>query len=149
MNNLKNKNILLCVTGSIAAYKACEILRMLKKEGANVQVMMSKSAEKFIGKATFSALSNNKVLTDLFEEKATQNIKHVDLSFKIDAIIVVPATANILCKAANGIADDIVSTTLSICDEPILFAPAMNFRMWENKATINAVSKLKKMAALL
>jgi len=144
MNNLKNKNILLCVTGSIAAYKACEILRMLKKEGANVQVMMSKSAEQFIGKATFSALSNNKVLTDLFEEKATQNIKHVDLSFKIDAIIVVPATANILCKAANGIADDIVSTTLSICDEPTLFAPAMNFRMWENKATIDAVKKLKK-----
>ena len=144
MNNLKNKNILLCVTGSIAAYKACEVLRMLKKEESNVQVMMSQSAEKFIGKATFSALSNNKVLTDLFEEKATQNIKHVDLSFELDAIIVVPATANILCKAANGIADDIVSTTLSICDKPILFAPAMNFRMWENKATIDAIAKLKK-----
>ena len=143
MNSIKNKNILMCITGSIAAYKACEVLRMLRKEGANVQVMMSKSAEKFIGKTTFSALSNNKVLTDLFSEDATRNIKHVDLSFELDAAIVVPATANILCKAANGIADDIVSTTLSICDKPILFAPAMNFRMWDNKATIMAVQKLK------
>ena len=133
----------MCITGSIAAYKACEVLRMLRKEGANVQVMMSKSAEKFIGKTTFSALSNNKVLTDLFSEDATRNIKHVDLSFELDAAIVVPATANILCKAANGVADDIVSTTLSICDKPILFAPAMNFRMWDNKATIMAVQKLK------
>ena len=143
MNSIKNKNILMCITGSIAAYKACEVLRMLRKEGANVQVMMSKSAEKFIGKTTFSALSNNKVLTDLFSEDATRNIKHVDLSFELDAAIVVPATANILCKAANGVADDIVSTTLSICDKPILFAPAMNFRMWDNKATIMAVQKLK------
>jgi len=143
MNSIKNKNILMCITGSIAAYKACEVLRMLRKEGANVQVMMTKSAEKFIGKTTFSALSNNKVLTDLFSEDATRNIKHVDLSFELDAVIVVPATANILCKAANGIADDIVSTTLSICDKPILFAPAMNFRMWDNKATIMAVQKLK------
>ena len=133
----------MCVTGSIAAYKACEVLRILRKEGAKVQVMMSRSAEKFIGKATFSALSNNKVLTDLFSEEATQNIKHVDLSFEIDAIVVLPATANILCKAANGIADDLVSTTLSICDKPILFAPAMNFRMWENKATIDAVKQLR------
>ncbi len=144
MNSIKNKNILMCVTGSIAAYKACEVLRMLRKEGVNVQVMMSKSAEKFIGKTTFAALSNNKVLTDLFSDDAARNIKHVDLSFEIDAAIVVPATANILCKAANGVADDIVSTTLSICDKPILFAPAMNFRMWENKATITAVEKLKK-----
>jgi len=143
MKSIKNKNILMCVTGSIAAYKACEVLRILRKEGAKVQVMMSRSAEKFIGKATFSALSNNKVLTDLFSEEATQNIKHVDLSFEIDAIVVLPATANILCKAANGIADDLVSTTLSICDKPILFAPAMNFRMWENKATIDAVKQLK------
>ena len=82
MKSFKNKNILMCVTGSIAAYKSCEVLRMLRKEGANVQVMMSKSAEQFIGKATFSALSNNKVLTDLFSEEATRNIKHVDLSFE-------------------------------------------------------------------
>ena len=144
MNTLKNKNILLCITGSIAAYKACELLRLLKKEGANVQVMMSQSAEKFIGVTTLAALSNNEVLTNLFPDKPKGGMDHVNLSFKLDAIIVAPATANILCKAANGVADEIVSTTLSICDVPILFAPAMNFRMWNNEGTINAVEILKK-----
>lgn len=144
MNTLKNKNIILCVTGSIAAYKACEVLRLLRKEGSNVQVIMSKTAEQFIGKATFAALSNNHVLTDLFDDKSTENIEHVSLSFKVDAVVIAPATANILCKAANGVADEIVSTTLSICDVPLIFAPAMNFRMWENKATIKAVEILSK-----
>ncbi len=144
MNVLKNKNILLCVTGSIAAYKACELLRLLRKESVNVQVMMSKSAEEFIGVATFAALSNNEVLTNLFPDNPQGGINHVNLSFNIDAVIVAPATANILCKAATGVADDIVSTFLSICDVPILFAPAMNFRMWNNEATINAVENLKK-----
>ena len=145
MNLLKDKNILLCVTGSIAAYKACEILRLLRKEQANVQVMMSKSAEEFIGISTFAALSNNEVLTNLFPDNPKGGgMDHVNLSFKLDAIIVAPATANILCKAANGVADEIVSTTLSICDVPILFAPAMNFRMWNNEGTINAVAILKK-----
>lgn len=144
MSILKNKNILLCVTGSIAAYKACEILRLLRKEQANVQVMMSKSAEEFVGVATFAALSNNEVLTNLFPDKPKGGMDHVNLSFRLDAIIVAPATANILCKAANGVADEIVSTTLSICDVPILFAPAMNFRMWNNEGTMNAVSLLKE-----
>jgi phosphopantothenoylcysteine decarboxylase/phosphopantothenate--cysteine ligase len=144
MNILKNKKILLCITGSIAAYKACELLRLLIKEGANVQVMMSKSAEKFIGVATLAALSNNEVLTNLFPDKPKGGMDHVNLSFELDAIIVAPATANILCKAANGVADEIVSTTLSICDVPILFAPAMNFRMWNNEGTINAVEILKE-----
>ena len=144
MNTLKNKNILLCITGSIAAYKACELLRLLKKEGANIQVMMSESAEKFIGVATLAALSNNEVLTNLFPDKPKGGMDHVNLSFELDAIIVAPATANILCKAANGVADEIVSTTLSICDVPILFAPAMNFRMWNNEGTMNAVEILKK-----
>ena len=144
MNVLKNKNILLCVTGSIAAYKACELLRLLRKESVNVQVMMSKSAEEFIGIATFSALSNNEVLTNLFPSNPKGGINHVNLSFEIDAVIVAPATANMLCKAATGVADDIVSTFLSICDVPILFAPAMNFRMWNNESTIRAVENLKK-----
>ena len=144
MSILKNKNILLCVTGSIAAYKACEILRLLRKEEANVQVMMSKSAEEFVGVATFAALSNNEVLTNLFPDNPKGGMDHVNLSFRLDAIIVAPATANILCKAANGVADEIVSTTLSICDVPILFAPAMNFRMWNNEGTMNAVSLLKE-----
>ena len=144
MITLKNKNILLCVTGSIAAYKACELLRLLRKEGANVQVMMSQSAEKFIGQASFAALSNHEVLTDLFPQAPKGGLKHVNLSFELDAILIAPATANIICKAANGVADEIVSTTLSICDVPKVFAPAMNFNMWNNKATIEAVEKLEK-----
>ena len=143
MNSLKNKNILLCVTGSIAAYKACELLRLLRKEKANIQVMMSKSAEEFVGKASFAALSNNEVLTKLFPNNPKGGLEHVNLAFELDAIIIAPATANILCKAANGVADEIVSTTLSICDVPKIFAPAMNFNMWNNKATIDAVQTLK------
>ena len=144
MSILKNKNLLLCVTGSIAAYNACELLRLLRKEGANIQVMMSKSAEEFVGKASFAALSNNEVLTNLFPENPKGGLKHVNLAFELDAIIIAPSTANILCKAANGVADDIVSTTLSICDVPKIFAPAMNFNMWKNKPTIEAVEILKK-----
>ena len=144
MKTLKNKNLLLCVTGSIAAYKACELLRLLRKEGANVQVMMSKSAEQFVGKASFAALSNNEVLTSLFPDNPKGGLKHVSLAFELDAIIIAPATANIICKAAGGIADDIISTTLSICNIPKLFAPAMNFNMWENKSTIDSVENLKK-----
>jgi phosphopantothenoylcysteine decarboxylase/phosphopantothenate--cysteine ligase len=92
MNILKNKNILLCVTGSIAAYKACEILRLLRKEDVNVQVMMSRAAEEFVGVATFAALSNNEVLTNLFPDNPKGGMAHVNLSFDLDAIIVVPAT---------------------------------------------------------
>tara|TARA_B100001750_G_scaffold228641_1_gene223275 strand:- start:1051 stop:2265 length:1215 start_codon:yes stop_codon:yes gene_type:complete len=143
MNVLKNKNILLCVTGSIAAYKACELLRLLRKEKANVQVMMSKTAEEFVGKASFAALSNNEVLTNLFPEKPKGGLEHVNLAFELDAIIIAPATANILCKAATGVADEIVSTALSICDVPKIFAPAMNFNMWSNKPTIDAVKTLE------
>ena len=140
---MKNKNILIIVTGSIAAYKACEIIRLLRKEGAQVQVMMSHSAQKFVGKASFSALTGHEVITDLFPKTPKAGLEHIELAIKLDAIVVVPATANIICKVANGIADEIVSTTLSVCDQPVLFAPAMNFRMWNNPATIDAVDKLR------
>jgi len=144
MSVLKNKNILLCVTGSIAAYKACELLRLLRKEEANIQVMMSKSAKEFVGEASFAALSNNEVLTDLFPKNPKGGLKHVNLAFELDLIIIAPATANVICKTANGVADDLISTTLSICDVPKIFAPAMNFNMWNNKATIEAIEKLEK-----
>ncbi len=144
MSNLKDKNILLCITGSIAAYKACEIIRLLRKENAQVQVMLSHAAEQFIGVATLAALSNNKVITSLFPANPKGGLEHVDFSFNIDLIVVAPATANILCKTANGVADDLISTTLSICEQPTIFVPAMNFRMWQNSATIEAVEQLKK-----
>ena len=141
---MKNKNILIIITGSIAAYKTCEIIRLLRKEGANVQVMMSKSSQKFIGKATFAALTGNEVITELFPNTPKAGLEHIQLSINIDAVVVAPATANILCKVANGIADEIVSTTLSICEQPTLFAPAMNFRMWQNPATMEAIEKLRE-----
>ena len=145
MNNLKDKNILLCVTGSIAAYKACDFLRVLRKEGANVQVAMTQSALQFVGETSFSALSNYDVITQIFPSKEGETgLEHVNLAIELDAVIVAPATANILGKAANGVADDTVSTLLSICDQPIIFAPAMNFRMWQNKSTIDAVDALRK-----
>ena len=120
VNTLKNKNLLICITGSIAAYKTCEIIRVLKKQEMNVQVMMTKSAEKFVGKSTFAALTNNEVITDLFPDSPKAGLEHINLSFDLDLILVMPATANVLSKVANGIADDIVSTTLSVCEQPII-----------------------------
>ena len=139
MDNLKDKKILLCVTGSIAAFKACEFIRLLRKQGCNVKVVMSNSAQNFIGKLSLAALSDNEVLT----ESNQSGLEHVKFAIEFDAVVILPATANILCKAGSGIADDIISTILSICEQPKLFAPAMNFRMWQSEATQLAVEKLK------
>ena len=141
---LKNKNILICVTGSIAAYKACEVIRLLRKEDVNVQVMMTHSAQKFVGKASFAALTDNEVITEIFPDTPKAGLEHIEMAMELDAIVIVPATANMLCKAANGVADDIISTNLSICEQPTLFVPAMNFRMWQNLATMDAVEKLRE-----
>ena len=146
---MKNKNILIVVTGSIAAYKTCEVVRLLRKEGAHVQVMMSKSAMEFVGKATFAALTNNEVITEIFPNTPKAGLEHIEMAIELDAIVVVPATANTICKAANGVADDVVSTTLSACEQPTLFAPAMNFRMWQNPATMEAVEKLRKKGSIV
>ena len=146
---MKNKNILIAVTGSIAAYKTCEVVRLLRKEGANVQVMMSKSAMEFVGKATFAALTNNEVITEIFPDTPKGGLEHIEMAIALDVIVVVPATANTICKAANGVADDVVSTTLSACEQPTLFAPAMNFRMWQNPATMEAVEKLRKKGSIV
>ena len=121
----------------------CEIIRQLRKNDVNVQVMMTSSAQKFIGKETFTALSNNEVLTDMFENNPKAGLEHIKLAIEIDAIIVCPSTANILCKVANGVADDLVTTTLSVCEQKTLYVPAMNYRMWRNEATIKSVVKLR------
>tara|TARA_B100000941_G_scaffold195336_1_gene141552 strand:- start:1823 stop:3004 length:1182 start_codon:yes stop_codon:yes gene_type:complete len=139
MDNLKDKKILLCVTGSIAAFKACEFIRLLRKQGCSVKVVMSNSAQDFIGKLSLAALSDNEVLT----ESNQSGLEHVKFAIEFDAVVILPATANILCKAGSGIADDIISTILSICEQPKLFAPAMNFRMWQSEATQQAVEKLR------
>ena len=139
MNNLKNKKILLCVTGSIAAYKSCEFIRLLKKQGCFIQVVMTNSAQDFIGRLSLASLSGNEVMID----KEKTGLDHVNFAIEFDLIVILPSTANIICKASNGIADDMVSTILSICEQPKLFVPAMNFRMWQSKATQDAVSNLR------
>ena len=108
---MRNKNLLIIVTGSIAAYKACEVVRLLRKEGAEVQVMMTKSAQKFVGKTTFAALTNHEVITEMFPDTPKAGLEHIELSIDLDAIVVIPATENIICKVASGVADEVVSTT--------------------------------------
>jgi len=144
MNELKNKNILIGITGSIAAYKACDIIRILRKEGANVQAIMTNSSKEFIGKTSISALTNNHVIDSIFEKNPKPGLEHINLAFDIDMVIILPATANILAKASNGIADDSLSLALSICEQPTIFFPAMNYKMWRNKANLDAVQKLQK-----
>ena len=149
MTELKNKNILIGITGSIAAYKACDIIRILRKEGANVQAIMTKSAKEFIGKASIAALTNNHVIDSIFEKNPKPGLEHINLAFDIDMVIILPATANILAKASNGIADDSLSLALSICEQPTIFFPAMNYKMWRNKANLDAVQKLQKRGKII
>jgi len=125
------KEIILAVSGSIAAYKACDLVRNLAKEGYPVRVLMTENARHFIGKITFEALSGNKVITDEFES----GMAHIELKNSCSVFAVVPATANIIGKMANGIADDIVTTTYLAVSCPVLVAPAMNPGMYAHKAT--------------
>lgn len=138
---LRDKKIVLCVTGGIAAYKACELTSRLKKRGAEVRVVLTAHAYSFVPPLTFETLSGNPAYTDAFERKF--EIEHVALAKWADAVVVAPATANILAKMACGIADELVSTTLLAATAPVLVAPAMNAAMWRNPATqanVNALS---------
>tara|TARA_Y100000768_G_scaffold156049_1_gene116555 strand:- start:907 stop:2091 length:1185 start_codon:yes stop_codon:yes gene_type:complete len=144
MNELKNKNILIGITGSIAAYKACDLIRIFRKEGANVQAIMTKSSQEFIGKTTIAALTSNHVIDSMFEDNPKPGLEHINLAFDIDLVIVLPASANIIAKTANGIADDSLSLALSICEQPTIFFPAMNYKMWRNKANLDAVKTLRE-----
>ena len=143
MDSLKGKRILLGVTGSIAAYKACELVRLLRQEGAEVTVAMTRAATSFVGPTTFAALTGRPVVLEQFPADPNAGLLHVELAETLDAVVVAPATANILGKAAHAIADDFISTTLNIVDCPVLFAPAMNHRMWRNPATRAAVAQLR------
>ena len=131
---MKNKNIVLCVCGGIAAYKSVELLRLLIKKEADVRVMMTQSAKEFVAPLTFESISGNTVYSDLFETAGDASIKHIDWADKADAVIIAPATANIIGKIANGIADDAVSTFILAVTSPILICPSMNTFMYENIA---------------
>lgn len=137
------KNIVLGVTGSIAAYKAAEIVGQLKKEGYEVDVIMTKNACNFITPLTLQTLSKNKVLTDMFETPSPYEVEHISLASKADLILVAPATANIIGKVANGIADDMLSTTIMASKALVVFACAMNSNMYENRIVQSNIEKLK------
>lgn len=136
------KTVLLCVTGCIAAYKSCEILRLLQKAGYRVKVLMSEHATQFVGPTTFRALTHEKVAIGLFDDPEDP-IHHISLAQEADVVLVAPATANCIAKMAHGIADDLMSTTLLATKAPILIAPAMNSGMWSAAATQENVEVLK------
>tara|TARA_B100000579_G_scaffold438051_1_gene471538 strand:- start:57717 stop:58946 length:1230 start_codon:yes stop_codon:yes gene_type:complete len=141
VKDLENKNILLGVTGGISAYKACEMVRMLMKEGANVTVVMTKNAEKFVSKMTFQYLSGNKVLSNMYDDEESE-ISHINLADKSDLILVCPATANFISKYANGIADNLLLNILLATKVSVTICPAMNVNMYENPIIQENIKKL-------
>jgi len=141
---LKGKEIALGVTGGIAAYKAAEFVRLLVKAEANVHVVMTRNAQAFITPLTFQTLSGNPVTTDLFSLIEEGKIGHIALADLAQLILILPATANIIGKIANGIADDFLSTMVMASKAPVLFVPSMNVNMWENKTLQKNVQTLVK-----
>ncbi len=135
--------IALGVCGGIAAYKACEIVRRLTDGGATVQVVMTRNAERFITPLTLQALSGRKVWTDAWDLADDETIKHIELTRGLDALVVAPATANVLAKFARGVADDLLSTLYLAVTAPVLVAAAMNTRMWLHPATQGSVATLR------
>jgi phosphopantothenoylcysteine decarboxylase/phosphopantothenate--cysteine ligase len=139
---VKGKNVLLCVTGGIAVYKAAALTSKLVQAGANVKVIMSEAACHFVTPLTFQALSKNEVYVDTFDEKKPNVIAHIDLADWADLVLVAPATANTIGKLANGIADNMLTTTLLATKAPIWIAPAMNVHMYDHPAVQENMKKL-------
>ena len=133
-NHLKDKNVVLAVCGGIAAYKSLELLRQLQKQGAVVRVIMTRSATEFVTPLTFQALSGHPVFTDMFEKDHDASIRHISWAEQADLVVVAPATANIIGKLANGIADDALSTFMLAVQSKIVICPAMNTAMYESRA---------------
>lgn len=139
---LHRQRILLCVCGGIAAYKAAELVRRLQDAGAEVRVAMTENATRFVGTATFQALSGQPVRTSLWDETAELAMGHIELARWAQRILIAPATANIIAKLAHGLADDLVSTLCLASTAPVTIAPAMNHRMWAHPATQANVATL-------
>lgn len=135
---------MLCVTGGIAVYKAAALTSKLTQAGAEVKVILSESAAKFVTPLTFQALSRNDVYIDTFDEKDSKVIAHIDLADWADLVLIAPATANIIGKIANGIADNMISTTLLAATSPVWVAPAMNVHMYEHPAVQQNIETLHR-----
>ena len=139
---MQNRRIVLGVTGGVAAYKAAELVRLLVKAGATVDVVLTESAAHFVGAATWQALSNRPVRTSLWDDTISNAMAHIDLTRGADALLVAPATANFIAKLVHGLADDLLSTLCLARDCPLLVAPAMNRQMWEHPATQRNITQL-------
>ncbi|MBO7710469.1 MAG: bifunctional phosphopantothenoylcysteine decarboxylase/phosphopantothenate--cysteine ligase CoaBC [Lachnospiraceae bacterium] len=141
---LQGKTVLLGVTGSIAAYKAAELASALVKQHADVHVIMTENGTRFIHPITFETLTVNKCITDTFDRDFQFEVEHISLAKKADLALVAPATANVIAKLAHGLADDMLTTTLLACTCPVVIAPAMNTRMYENPVTQDNIAALKR-----
>lgn len=140
---MTGKRILLIIGGGIAAYKACELVRLLKKDGLAVRCVLTAAGHRFVTPMTLAALSEDKVYTDLFDLKDEAEMGHIQLSREADLVVVAPATADLMAKMAQGIADDLATTLLLATDKPVLAVPAMNVRMWQHAATRRNVATLR------
>ena len=139
------KKILVGITGGIAAYKVCFLVRSIKKQGGEVKTILTKAGERFVTKTTLETLSEEPVATDTFEPSSNEATLHIDLARWSDCFVIAPATANIIAKSANGIADDLLSTVILAHSGSIVFVPAMHTEMWENPATQRNIKLLRKM----
>lgn len=142
--SLRGKTIVFGVSGGIAAYWAAEIIGVLRNHEADVHVIMTENATQFITPLTLQTISENKVITSLFELFSEMEVSHISYAKKADLILVAPATANFIGKIANGIADDALSTTIIATEAPVIICPAMNDKMWANPIVQENVKKLKK-----
>ena len=140
---LAGKQIVLGIGGGIAAYKCCELTRLLVKAGAGVHVVLTKAGAQFVTPLTLQTLSGNPVYTDMFSLIEEREIGHVSLADRADLLLVAPATADLIAKAACGICDDLLTTILCATQAPVVFAPSMNVHMWENPITQENVARLK------
>ena len=136
--------ILLIIGGGIAAYKSCELVRLLRKQGLGVRCVLTKAGHNFVTPMSLAALSEEKVYTDLFDLKDETEMGHIQLSRQADLVVLAPATADLMAKMAHGIADDLATTLLLATDKPVLAAPAMNVRMWQHAATRRNVAQLRE-----
>jgi phosphopantothenoylcysteine decarboxylase/phosphopantothenate--cysteine ligase len=142
---MKNRHIIIGVTGSIACYKSLDLIRRLRRFGASLEAILTKEAEEFIRPILFQAISGNKVVTaDLFRLPEEWDAAHISLAEKADLVLVVPATANIIGKVANGICDDMLTCTICATKSPVLFAPAMNETMYKNRIVQENITRLKR-----
>ncbi|WP_010240273.1 bifunctional phosphopantothenoylcysteine decarboxylase/phosphopantothenate--cysteine ligase CoaBC [Clostridium arbusti] len=140
---MSSKSVVVGICGGIAVYKALDIISRLKKKDVNVYVIMTKSSTEFVSPLSFQSLSQNMVISDMFEEPRAWEIQHISLAKKADLMLIVPATANIIGKVANGIADDMLSTTIMATKAPVVFAPAMNTNMYQNPIVQDNIKRLK------